>query len=477
LRACYIDSLAGPHPHKTVLDVKPDNLGLNKLELTNAYFQDQVSQNTDSRPQTNPSDKQATQDKPKAEHVETKKEHMWKVASENGLHVKFAHGKYEFYRSVNGHEELAFTWDGANADDLDKNISEIVRKREAELTAKYGVRFSHKGEKVSSPEFEGEAVCREPTLKELDGLEQALAKNQYTPDGKTGPTFPKIYFLADNKRPEDAAFYAKDGNGEPSVFVMPQVKNIGAATNKDVPPGQQSIENLFGHELNHWARGWQNNPKAESNEQPLAKEDSDLDPHSPYTQSEIERYKRLGWKQITTETGEKIWAIEGKDHHLYAPVFQSAGGDSLWVRVDEQGTPIDRNGKKLTKPDEQFEDIETYQKELAKRGAILLDERQIIPLMTVKPLSLYFIYPEEELSEGEAYFHSKEKRAVLAGHSWALYQECKQLDQERINQANGVGPNGEPLYIRSPEGRIVPNDEQHRDEVRRFEEAARKKAA
>ena len=505
---CFKDDLAGPYSYTNIFKAKPVDW-LNKLEVVSPP------------PASNEKDvpKKGDQHKP-TDKAHTDQQALIKEAHQNGFTIKVVNGKYEYHHRVNGVDEIAFTTDGSQAE-AEKQLHLLVEKKEAELTAKYGVQFSQAGDKttVQNPvdESKSEATCREPSLKELEALEAALSANKYSPDGKQGPAFPKIYFLAEGKVKGFDASFTKDDTGQPAIFVYPTML---ALPTMDDPYGTSlSMQQRFNHELNHWAALWQDFPTngrvadhavpstsatAVDSTASLPPEDSliekpattpdkisgssgdgsdksangsdqkprpDQDPDA--TPAEKARYERLGWKEITTVDGEKVWVVKGTDGHLYGCV-EKADGKNVWVMVDEQGVPIDKNGKRIVDPHEKDESV--VAKAIDKNGTVLTPYG-VWCLMKPQPMTLYFTNPEEELSEAEGYYHSKNGRHLMVKNNPELYQESKALDQERINQVNGVGPDGQPLFIRSPDGKIVPNDAEHRAEVTAFEQAAQGKTS
>jgi hypothetical protein len=508
LRTCYSDVTGGPYQYRDAFKAGCSDPKLPVVELTgdNKTKLQVASPNAETQGQT----VKEAKDKPHgpAKHIETKDERLKEQAHKNGLTIRIVNGRYEYHELVNGKDQVAFTTDGTE-DDANKQLHELVEKREAELTAKYGVQFAKKGETASFKDIVGYPKtdeCREPTLKELEGLDAALSKNQYTPDGKPGPKFPKVYFLKDNVMP---GFYAAFSYEQNAMFVMPGMAELSRATDKGTTANDETMEGELSHELNHWARGWENTQKAAAQKQqsdtgrngsqpnatgdsptatqpgtPGAPVDQNSNPQSKdapkppapppsnsaetdieTTETEKARYERLGWKELKNPSGDTEWAVEGKDHHFYV-CAEGANGERVWIRVNSEGVPVDAKGNLIVKAED---DPKTIEKNILKSG-VLLSDLEMRPLMKIWPITPYFTTPEEELSESESFFHTKGNRGFLARYDWALYLESKNLDQERINEANGVGPNGEPLYIRSPDGKIVPNDEAHRAEVEKFEE-------
>jgi len=261
------------------------------------------------------------------------------------------------------------------------------------------------------------------------------------------------------------------------MYVMPTVADLKRATNEGASPKDCTMESEFNHELNHWAHDWEDRFKAAEHRpgavhrlvsEVLKKVSNSTDNNAEPTDTEKARYDRLGWKELDTAYGDKEWVIQGKDQHYYTCV-ESEDGQDVWVRVDKQGVPVDPKGKRIPGL---TNDGDATRRAIMKSG-VVLDDKEMKRVMNVKPLTDYYTTPEEELSESESYFHSQASRRFLAKDDWPLYLESKQLDQERINEANGVGQGGQPLYIRSPDGKIVPNDDAHRAEVVSFESEVR----
>jgi hypothetical protein len=515
LQSCFSDEVGGPYHNQDIFKCKPVT-GLNQLQITdskqkNETAKDNLKNQAAHQPETHAKPGNAN-----------KLPDLIKQAHQNGFTIKIVNGRYEYHHQVNGVDQIAFTTDGTK-EGADKELHALVEKREAELTAKYGVQFSKAGDKTTVNDVAGDshpAECRDPSLNELEALDAALSKNAFAPDGKKGPAFPKIYFLKPGEVQGFDALFEQDPSGQPAIFVCPAMLDLPTFQNDQLT--KLTMEQRFSHELNHWARSWQDNPtnsaaniKPESaqtqdtsqgkptpdtsvsappkqtdptpeatpidsptpNGQSAPPADKATDPKDPKDQPDEEdqtatekaRYERLGWKEITSTHGDKEWVMQGTDNHLYA-CGESADGIRFWVRVDEQGVPIDKNGKRVIDPDSK--DIEAAETAVIAKGVVYTDAG-MFSTMKVKPINGYFPTPEEELSETEGFFHSKEGRKALAHDHWTLYQETKQLDQERINQVNGVGPDGKPLFIRNPDGIIVPNDEQHRAEVAAFEQKAK----
>lgn len=333
---------------------------------------------------------------------------------------------------------------------------ELVQQKIAELHKKYGVDFSTNGELVKVNDPPEMVKCREPNLRDLKAIEEALKKNPsaiYEPVGSPGV---KFYFLEKNADPKLYAFF-NQAEGRNSVFLQPSLEKIKYATNKEAPVGAATLETIIAHELEHNATAVEGHAhKFHLPGFPRELGDNHAIENRP-VEAKLERdYGQLGWSRI--KFGEvDVWAMQGKDGLLYVPV-PTDDGEHGWAPINKQGQFLTEDGKPLKPGDE----------------GVAFDDNQMRNLAKVRPITNYFLNPEEMMAEGMAYYHSEEKRAYLAKQNPQYYEICKRIDQERINRRYGMKPNGEPSYLRDANGEIVPHNRANLAKIQAFEENAKK---
>lgn len=328
---------------------------------------------------------------------------------------------------------------------------ELVQQKIIELHKKYGVDFSANGEIVKVKEPPEAVKCREPNLRELKAIEEALKKNPsgiYEPVGSPGV---KFYFLEKNADPNLYAFF-NQADGRNAIFIQPNLDKIKHVLNKEAPVGAATVEAIVAHELEHNATAVEGHAHkfhlpgfARELGDNKAIEDRPID-------AKLERdYGQLGWTRIKFAEVD-VWAIQSRNGRLYVPV-PTDDGEHGWVPINKQGQFLDDDGKPMTSPGE----------------VSALDDNQMRNIAKVKPITNYFLNPEEMLAEGMSYYHSEEKRAYLAKQNPQYYELCKRIDQERINRRYGVKASGEPGFMRDVNGEIVAHNSTNLAKVRAFE--------
>lgn len=335
---------------------------------------------------------------------------------------------------------------------------ELAQKKMAELHRKYHVDFSQNGETVSIGDPVQSVRCRVPNLKELTALEAALKKNPASTQEAVGSPGVKFYFLEKDVDPKLYAFFNSYA-GRNSVFIQPKFDILQHATNQEArDPKVATMEAIIAHELEHNASA-----VARTSDLPPPPIPKELGDNNGWNDrrnvaAASREYGALGWTLVKDAKGNSAWAMEAKDGKLYVCV-PTDDGEHGWALVDRRGNYLNENGKPVTGDDE----------------PVVLDDNQMRMRAKVRPITNYFIEPEEMLAEGMAYFHSAEKRAILAQRSPEYYETCKRIDQERINRTHGTKSNGEPNYLRDPNGELVPYNSANLAKVRLFEQNARTK--
>lgn len=331
----------------------------------------------------------------------------------------------------------------AAADALLKKLEE---EKKADLTKRYGVSFSTEGEDVEkqvlsiNPDqsFErGEMVkARAPKLSELYGIEAALAGAQPSHVALDGKAV-KFYFLKDKyvKRDDDstkANMVKTDKDGRPAVYIWPNATDGMPLTEKDykLPADfeEYTVQSLLTHELGHnsiYRLGWET-------EKTL-----------------VEACKRLGWAPYDDpDTKETVWLIQGKKNDYYKL-------DETWIATNQQGKPIDKDGKVVASADD----------------ALKVEASEVRKLALYAPPTDYFDNAVEVAAEAFMMLRSsKGRREQLLTRSPVIYDYIKGKDQEDIDLTHGKNPGGDSKKIRVPDGTIVDNTQANQKMIKDFED-------
>lgn len=301
-----------------------------------------------------------------------------------------------------------------------------------ELEAKYGVHFARPGEpgprQFTADGKPGgkELAIRDPSLRELKGVEAALSKASPSHKGADGKPL-TFYFLKDQPfapGSDGAAAFHPDVNGRPAVVVDPGSTDKAPITEKDrKDPGHsdnrnhRSIESLIIHELAH------------NSEEKVFK--------NPAEQADF--YRKMGWETIPGQKpGPGSWMLKGKDGRGYAP--PADGSIGKWERINKDG-----------------------------RVTAKVDMGRVERLAKEKPATDYFEGPHEMLAEAATMLRLGDgHRSHLMEKNPKLYNLIKGFDQREIDQSFGKGN-----FIRSYAGHLVPNNDANLKVLRDQEEAAR----
>lgn len=379
-------------------------------------------------------------DKPKVDPVT-------QFTEDTGVAVVKVDGNFQYVMCAMGAELPLFqtepTLEGLQ--EARRQLQEMARAKESELTHDYRVGFGAAGE-VADKQYRKDATghwqqdgpelkCRQPTLPELYGIEYALRHSepsQLTADGKDGV---KFYFLEQKHwkgLPPTYAEHGVDINGRAAVFIEPRLYARLPVTEDDSAIVQmenrlrnrfKSMEEVIVHELAHNSAandGW-----------------NELQAGQLQTPAE-QIAERLGWKPKDPED-QNGWYLEGKDGFLYKLTRQI---DGKWVRYDQDGKPVNAAGHRV--PD--------------AGQAVHLDSAHMRDVARITPPSSYFDNPSEEFAETLTRFRLRaDTRQKLAKDHPDLYDLAKQYDQQEIDRAYGVDENGQPKFVRTDDGSVVPN--------------------
>jgi hypothetical protein len=375
-----------------------------------------------------------------------------KLAKEHGLEVEEHDGKLEFH--LRGHKEALVTVDATEKGlhDADKEIKKLIHAKEAELSKKYGAKFSQDGETAGKEwvmvnghwqHGPNDIKCRAPRIDELYGIEAALAHSQPSAHGV------KFYITVNElfKHLGDAADYypvppgGSDKTtkpGSPAVFINSKyTDNLQPDELPEHPPHYDrnrppfTIQYAISHELAHHSEhqmGW-------DDENPTGNKFGEKEATA------------MGWVSPVPHTSNTDnWLLEDHQGGLWK---HEKFGSNQWVRCDKTGHPIDAHGHQVP-----INAAEHQSMEEMKRDA------------RITPYNDYFDKPKEMYAEAIACFRTGGiDRAALALRNPSLYKVINAGDQEEIDKAHP--PKGS--QIRDVDGNVVPDSEDVRKKLRPFE--------
>ncbi|MCA9805363.1 MAG: hypothetical protein KC777_25510 [Cyanobacteria bacterium HKST-UBA02] len=340
-------------------------------------------------------------------------------ARENGLDSKPAPDKkLELSLQYNG-EKLVIgrvpdSPDGLK--EIKKDLKEFTDLKQWELENKYGIKIARPGEpgprqqivqKDNSIKFGKELAVRNPSLKELLGMEAALEKSAPANTSGNAKEPVKFYFLKDqsyNPEARGAAAFEPDINGGPAVIVDPGFdRNPITERDRKNNDGSDhgSMESILTHELGHHT------------EEKLLK--------TPEAKSAF--YKELGWRPVPgSQPGQEEYMLRGR-HGDYKPI-NPMDPEAGWEKLNRHG-----------------------------RTTGIVNQDQVAADALVKPATGYFVQPHEMLAESLTLLRlGNNHRSHLLNTDPRLHNLIKGLDQKEIDMKHGRG-----RMIRSFSGALVPN--------------------
>jgi hypothetical protein len=271
-----------------------------------------------------------------------------------------------------------------------------VNQRKADIEKKYGVTFDTKD---TLPEAE-RARFREPSLAELQVLDNALAKSRETAEGTSLSKPLHITFLTKDANDPYLAVHGPINDKKTRLTVH---NDDLALTDDDRKTGKVSLGSVLMHELGH------------RSDCVLRRDDS-----------------KLGWKDL----GGDKFAIETKDGQLYKWVSDkdSTDGKEHWQKVDSTGANIDGQ------PDSQ------------------VDDKQMQTMAKVpQPMDPANDPAESFANAIRMYRQNAETREELKEKSPEIYKYMQEYDEQRLR---GMGTDfwGAPNYKRDENGVVVKNE-------------------
>lgn len=373
-------------------------------------------------------------------------------SNKTGLSVVLNGKNYDYKMSLSGKDVTVFSTDAGPKwlEAAEKQLAKLTTEKQSELETKFKIEFSKTGDDVikqriwkpdCTVEYGPMIKARAPKLSELYGIEAALYRtqpSQLDPDGKRGL---KFHFLEERYYKGDgvlAYFIPSDKDNRPAVYFEPGANSQKPITEADADRiGKHrlySIEAVTVHELSHHhqkKRGWDDTAYYEK------------------------RAKELGWMPfVDKKTKESGFLLQGKNGEYYRLGRDKCPDDSVWVRTDKNGQPLDSAGK----PSGSFKDAKQYSNTEVMKSAALL------------PPTNYFDNPKEEYAEALMLFRLGDKRrAQLLRDNPQAYEAVKSADQSESVAHYGKQADNSPKYIRSVDGPWVENTDKNRQAVEAFE--------
>ncbi len=308
---------------------------------------------------------------------------------------------------------------------------EPIAERQRQIASTYNVEFVKPGqlvprfwkiEKGSVPKDQM-IVSRQPTMKELDGLEAAL-KRSVPSQVKADGTAVKVAFLPENS-PDGtlASFWAPQS----LVMITPGLSNLAATVRGDMRFDQKlmTIEAVLTHEFSH------------NHEDKLVNSDA---------MAEAKFGPSAGW----------IWAKESKTWMLLAKDGSYYGfeGNSIWTKRNEQGQRVDASGKVVE----------------SAQSAVSISNDEMQRQAMIRPVTSYFDNPLEMYAEAMMMFRlGSDQRKFLRILSPVLYEIVKENDQSEISSYFGRTAFGNPKYVRDVDGLPKPDSPEVRARIAELE--------
>ncbi len=326
--------------------------------------------------------------------------------------------QYEFYTTIDGSERTVLQTD-QQVEIAEKQLKQIQNDKVQEIEKAYGVDIGKDGEKTKSVDQSKDLPVTTPTIGESSAIEEALLHS--VPDTTTTDGKPLRIVVGDKSWGSD---FGAGGVKRDDEIVFAYSDSISY------------LKEVGVHELAHIGQAHR-------------EKDTGYDGYAT----------ELGWVNVKDD-----WLLRGKDESFW----QNTGRDGLWIRTDADGNPADVNGKRVDNPFNPFDHGEDSNRVEKKNDA------EVREIAVVKPYSTYFGNPHEMGAAMLTPFRdNRELRTKLYKVSADSYAVAKDLDQYQINAAFGTQPDGQPKFIRNPDGIVVENNDNNRRVVDEFEKKLR----
>ncbi|HEY9683408.1 MAG TPA: hypothetical protein V6C86_17650 [Oculatellaceae cyanobacterium] len=362
---------------------------------------------------------------------------------------------------------------------------EQVLQKEHELEKKYGVHFTQAGDELGRQRNVDGTYglmihSREPSLKELEAIEKALANGG--PELQTKDGHRVTFAFPDMQRHGGADattdFQAKLNSGA-TVEIFPKGANeanvnpdwivhalrheLSHNTLSKVEGSDEDLPDSIGQKVgykdvilspeNHIYRSkdgrlWMH--RAGTDDDYFWTEVDNLGHDKPDTSNNLTKMKKENIK-LQHLSAIEVVGPDGRIQYFTHTIGDT--GANYWTRRNSDGDAVDSNGHLPKDPSK----IEHRTNEQMKKEA------------RISPISDYFDSGEEAVAEAITNFRSGEKeRHNLLKASRDYYDMAKAQDQNEIDSYYGK-QDGKSVMIRLPNGEIVKNTAEAREKVKTFE--------
>ncbi len=369
---------------------------------------------------------------------------LTRFARANELDVSRApNGQLEFSLKANGERRVLMQFDPTmrGLEGAQEQLKKLTEGKIAELKDRFGVDIARAGEKTPPQQIvrpDGQVrlgkplETRDPTYRELLGLEAGLNVSEPGQRPLDGRPPLKIYIPAkDNYIKGGAASgtYVTEHEGRPAIVWEPNtlkglpISEADALTRR---PGSehQAMQGIMTHETAH---------------------NSEINIHRIFGEDTVNQM--MGWtkRMVKGPDGqmEAEWSVRGKNGETMTPPENTlATATPKWTVRDASGKVVGR-----------------------------IDPKEVAERALMRPATSYLESPSEMLAEGLTMLRlGGEQREAFMKKSPHFYDLIKSFDQAEMDNMLG-----KDKFMRSFDGRMIPQTPENLDALRAREEEARKR--
>ncbi len=369
---------------------------------------------------------------------------LTRFARANELDVSRApNGQLEFSLKANGERQVLTRFDPTmrGLEGAQEQLKKLTEGKIVELKDRFGVDIARAGDKTPPQQivrpdgqvrFGKPLETRDPTYRELLGLEAGLNVSEPGQRPLDGRPPLKIYIPAkDNYIKGGAASgtYVTEHEGRPAIVWEPNtlkglpISEADALTRR---PGNehQAMQGIMTHETAH---------------------NSEINIHRIFGEDIVN--EMMGWtkRMVKGPDGqmEPQWALKGKNGETMTPPENTlATATPKWTVRDASGKVVGR-----------------------------IDPKEVAERALMRPATSYLESPSEMLAEGLTMLRlGGEQREAFMKKSPHFYDLIKSFDQAEMDNMLG-----KDKFMRSFDGRMVPQTSENLDALRAREEEARKR--
>lgn len=369
---------------------------------------------------------------------------LTRFARANELDVSRApNGQLEFSLKANGERQVLARFDPTmrGLEGAQEQLKKLTEGKIVELKDRFGVDIARAGDKTPPQQivrpdgqvrFGKPLETRDPTYRELLGLEAGLNVSEPGQRPLDGRPPLKIYIPAkDNYIKGGAASgtYVTEHEGRPAIVWEPNtlkglpISEADALTRR---PGNehQAMQGIMTHETAH---------------------NSEINIHRIFGEDIVN--EMMGWtkRMVKGPDGqmEPQWAVKGKNGETMTPPENTlATASPKWTVRDASGKVVGR-----------------------------IDPKEVAERALMRPATSYLESPSEMLAEGLTMLRlGGEQREAFMKKSPHFYDLIKSFDQSEMDNMLG-----KDKFMRSFDGRMIPQTPENLDALRAREEEARKR--